>query len=225
MKSGSTAANNIHPQINWRSRIVKSGKIKASQITPHPNNPRRHPQIQRDAVAASFNELGQIARIVININNGYLVDGEERSWLALAQNGDVELDVDYVDLTEDEHLKALTYFDAITNLANYDAQTLDMLLHEVNSDSPAIQQMLSELAERENVPSVDVNGLWQGMPEFEHDDLTNEAAFIIRVFLKDADDLASFGELLGKDLTDKKFVWFSKQPMGKVHEVHDESQS
>jgi ParB family transcriptional regulator, chromosome partitioning protein len=138
--------NNQHQQVNWRSRIVKTGKILASQVQPHPNNPRKHPQIQRDAVAASFDELGQIAPIIININNGLLVDGEERSWLALAQNQDVELDVIYVDLTEAEHLKALAYFDATGDLAVYDAAQLDALLQEVNSDSPAIQRMLSDLA-------------------------------------------------------------------------------
>lgn len=141
-QNGSTS----HQQINWRSRIVKTGKIAASQIIPHPNNPRKHPELQRQAVAASFDELGQISPIVININNGWLVDGEERSWLALAQEGDVELDVVYVDLSEAEHLKALTYFDATGDLVTYDSARLDALLKEVSSDSPAIQQMLSELA-------------------------------------------------------------------------------
>lgn len=214
------AEPNTHGQINWRSRIVKTGKILASQVTPHPNNPRKHPQIQRDAVAASFDELGQIAPIIVNINNGYLVDGEERSWLALAQANDVELDVNYVDLTEAEHLKALAYFDATGDLAYYDPEQLNYLLQEVNSDSAAIQRMLAQLAgEVVNNPYDE----WVGMPEFEHDDLTEDAAFTIRVFLKDANDLADFGRLLGKDLTGKKFVWFSKQPIGDVFEVHNET--
>ncbi len=135
-----------HPKINWRSRIVKTGKIAASQITPHPQNPRRHPQAQRDATAASFDVLGQIAPIIININNGYLVDGEERSWLALAQDGDVELDVNYVDLTEEEHLLALSIFDPIGALATYDAAVLDGLLREVETNSPVLDKLLADLA-------------------------------------------------------------------------------
>jgi hypothetical protein len=137
---------NNHQQINWRSRIVKRGTILASQITPHPNNPRRHPQNQRDVVAASFDELGQIAPVILNINNGYLVDGEERSWLALAQSEDVEVEAVWVDLTEAEHLKALAYLDASSALAQYDRDSLDALLQEVNSDSASIQQMLADLA-------------------------------------------------------------------------------
>jgi hypothetical protein len=66
---------------------------------------------------------------------------------------------------------------------------------------------------------VDPAELWKGMPDFEHEDQTADAAFIIRVFLKDADDLAAFGKLLGKDLTDRKFVWFSKQPQGETYEA------
>lgn len=68
----------------------------------------------------------------------------------------------------------------------------------------------------------DPNAEWKGMPEFEHEDKTDEAAFTIRVFLKDAADLADFGRLLGKDLTGRKFVWFSTQPRGDVYEAKDE---
>ena len=131
--------------INWRSRRVASGKILASQIVPHPNNPRRHPQIQRDAVADSFQEIGQIMPIIINVNNGYLVDGEERAWLALDQGRDVEVDVDYVDLTEAEHLKALLYLDATGQLATYDASALDFLIEAVKPQAAAIEQMLKSI--------------------------------------------------------------------------------
>jgi hypothetical protein len=50
---------------------------------------------------------------------------------------------------------------------------------------------------------------------------TADAAFTVRVFLKDADDLATFGRLLGKDLTGRKFVWFGKQPQGTTYEATD----
>lgn len=157
------AAQAKHNTINWRSRIVRYDKIRASEITPHPQNPRRHPQFQRDVVAASFEELGQIAPIVINVNNGYLVDGEERSWLALDQDDDVELDVIYVDLTEEEHQKALLYLDHSASLAEIDAQRLDDLLRDVNSDQPAIQQMLAELAENNGLLG-EMNGVGDSSP-------------------------------------------------------------
>jgi len=132
--------------MNWRSRIVKRGTILASQITPHPQNPRKHPETQRHAVAASFDELGQIAPIVININNGYLVDGEERSWLALDQAEDVEIEAVWVDLTEAEHEKALVYLGATGELADYDPERLFPLLADIESPNSSINEMLSELA-------------------------------------------------------------------------------
>lgn len=158
-----------HVAINWRSRIVRYGKINASQITPHPQNPRRHPVNQRQAVAASFDELGQLAPVIINANNGYLVDGEERSWLALDQPGDVELDAIWVDLTDAEHLKALAYLDATSALAIYDAERLDELLRDVSTDSAAVQQMLSELVEKAGV--VDLPDQWQEYDETVADDV------------------------------------------------------
>lgn len=81
----------------------------------------------------------------------------------------------------------------------------------------------SAMAEQDEGGPVDPNELWKGMPEFAHEDQTADAAFTIRVFLKNADDLAAFGALLGKDLTDRKFVWFGKQPQGETYEAVDES--
>lgn len=136
-----------HKKINWRSRIVQTGTIRAADIIPHPQNPRYHPQAQREAVAASFDELGQIGRIIININNGYLVDGEERSWLALEQGDDTEVAVDWVDLTEEEHLKALAYYDATGLMATYDRERLDAITADLQSESSAINEMLEHLKE------------------------------------------------------------------------------
>jgi len=114
-------------KFDWRSRIVRYGKERADQLTPHPMNPRVHPQVQRDAVAASLDKLGQIAPLLVNANNGMIVDGVERAWQALAQGDDTLVDVVYVDLTEAEHEAALKWYDATTYLARYDLPTFDAL--------------------------------------------------------------------------------------------------
>jgi hypothetical protein len=137
----------VNSKINWRSRIVKYGKIRADQVVPHPLNPRKHPIKQRQTVQASFDALGQIAPIMINVRNNYLIDGEERTWLALAQGDATELDAVWVDLTEDEHALALTIFDRITNMAYYDKDNLDDLMHQIDTDNAALQSLLSEMAE------------------------------------------------------------------------------
>lgn len=129
--------------VDWQNRILSYGVKPADQFLAHPKNARLHPQIQREAVKASLDTLGWIAP-VIESKSGYLVDGHERLWQALQDNASVPYIV--VDLTPEEEDTALLIFDPITGLANYDAQKLDALLREVNTDAPALQQMLSDLA-------------------------------------------------------------------------------
>jgi len=140
---------------SWRSRRVKSGQIRAGDLIPHPSNPKFHPQKQRDAVAGSISDLGQIAPIIININNGYLVDGHERAWQALQEGEDTLVDADWVDLTEDEHNRALIILDAVGQLFTYDRDSLDNLLKEVQTDDARLQVMLSELATNQGITPPD----------------------------------------------------------------------
>lgn len=209
----------------FQNRIIKYGVKPADQFLANPDNPRIHPQFQRQVMEAALTSVGFVAP-VIETSDGYLLDGHERIFQALANNSDVPYVVLDIDSKHPDAAYVLATFDPITSLASYDTGKLDALLQEVNSDSPAIQQMLDRLAVMSGLyEPQDPSAEWQGMPEFENADLTDGAVFTIRVFLKDADDLAAFGRLLGKDLTGKKFVWFSKQPIGDVFEVHDESQS
>jgi hypothetical protein len=126
------------------------------------------------------------------------LDSDSGRSLAYLDNRVAELDLSW-DVAE-----LLADRDAGLDLAavGFDADELAELLGEVSDFDP--------LAE------------WQGMPAFEHEDQSSQAAFTISVFLKDSDDLAAFSQLLGKDLTGRKFVWFSKQPHGDLHEVYDE---
>jgi hypothetical protein len=129
--------------MTFRNRILNYGVKPADQFLAHPRNARLHPQFQRDAMSAALNEVGFVAP-VLEAKSGYLVDGHERIWQALQNNNAL---VPYVtlDIDETEELYVLATFDPLTSLANYDTQMLDNLLQEVNSDSPAIQQMLSGL--------------------------------------------------------------------------------
>lgn len=131
----------------WRSRRVKSGQIRAGDIVPHPNNPKIHPPEQRSAVGASIDELGQLMPIVINVNNGYLVDGHERAWQALNLGEDTLVDVDYVDLSEDEHKKALIIVDRVGHLSQWDRELTELLMQTVQSDDERMQNVFASLGE------------------------------------------------------------------------------
>ena len=112
----------------FRNSIVESGMIRAGDVIAHPNNPKFHPPEQRAAVKASFNEAGIVKRIIINKRNGYLVDGHERTWLALEHGEDTLLPVDYVDIADDVHERLLIYLDGTTGMARTDPDILQALI-------------------------------------------------------------------------------------------------
>lgn len=125
---------------SWRSRIVGYGKVAADQVTPHPLNPKIHPYEQQLTTAEILEALGQIGPIIINRTNGYLVDGEQCTWLALELHErtgiSVELDVAYVELSEEEHEQALLTFDPVGDLAKPDPDRLKELLSRNQSSGP-----------------------------------------------------------------------------------------
>jgi DNA modification methylase len=130
----------------WQNRIVGYKVKRASELTIHPENARKHPQYQRDAVEASLDTLGWIAPVIENIASGYVVDGNERSWQALGRGDDTPIPVIEVDLSPEEEAQALATFDFITYLAEYDKDNLNALLHQFNSDNEHIQSLVSSLA-------------------------------------------------------------------------------
>lgn len=128
----------------------------------------------------------------------------EATAMALADNRTSQLNY-----APDEALLASLLSDLPTvEAAAYRETDLDALLEAVHYGSRAPADPANDPAEE-----------WRGMPEYEHEDKTDEAAFVLRVFLRDEEDLAAFGRLLGRDLTGRKFVWFSKQPQGETYEV------
>lgn len=133
----------------WQNRIVGHGVLPADQFAANPENPRRHPQKQRDAMRGSLDALGWIAPVVVNQRTGYLIDGHERVMQALEDNEPVPYIE--VDLSEDEERLALASYDWITTLAEYDRDVLSELMQDIHTDSVELQAMFSEMAERTGV--------------------------------------------------------------------------
>jgi hypothetical protein len=201
----------------WKNQIVGYGEEPPESLLAHPMNPKIHPKIQQDALAGSLSELGWIAPVIVNRVTAHVLDGHARIGLAISRSEPL-VPIAYVELSPEQEALALAIYDPIGAMAVTDREQLDALLREVGTGDAAVQAMLDSLAGL----SLDPSAEWQGMPAFEHEDQTAQAAFTIRVFLKDSDDLAAFGRLLGKELTGRKFVWFSKQPHGNLYEVYDE---
>lgn len=128
----------------WKNRIVGQGEQPASQFVAHPDNWRIHPPEQRAAMHAALTEVGWVQRVVVNRRTGYLIDGHERVWQALA-NGDATVPFIEVDLDEAEEAYVLATLDPIGAMAHGDQEKLDELLAAVETDSAAIGDMLAGL--------------------------------------------------------------------------------
>lgn len=133
------------------NRIVGLEYIPANQLLANPLNARRHPSNQREALRGSLETLGWYDAVIMNRQTGYLIDGHARVEEQLSLDESQQLPVLVVDMTEEEEAQALASHDWITQMAVYDAEVLNELLSSFNSDNDAVQEMLSEMADKNNL--------------------------------------------------------------------------
>jgi ParB-like chromosome segregation protein Spo0J len=134
----------------WRNRIIATGEESPDQLLANPMNFRRHPQHQQEAMLAALQEVGWVQDVIVNRTTGHLIDGHLRVELALRHNEPM-IPVCYVELSTDEERLILATFDPLGALAFTDKRTLEDLMREVSTGSAELQQMLSELAQREGI--------------------------------------------------------------------------
>lgn len=131
--------------MNIRDRIKEFRRVKASELRPHPNNWRMHPQSQQDALRGVLAEVGYVDALMVRpLPDGSLqiVDGHLRA----ETTPDAEVPCLVVDLDDSEAAKVLATFDPLAAMAESNAANLDAILREVNTGSEALQEMLAELA-------------------------------------------------------------------------------
>lgn len=153
---------------NWQNRIVGYKQAPANELLANPMNARSHPPRQREALRGSLDTLGWVSPILVNARTNMLIDGHARVEEMLTKDENALIPVIEVDITEDEEKLFLASFDWITQLADYDRDRLDDLLHEVQTDDTRLQAMLSEMAERTGVIFADDNSwgdAFEGIPD------------------------------------------------------------
>ena len=190
--------------------IVGYRLVPPDQLLANPQNPRRHPTAQREALRASLRALGWIAPVVQNVRTGHLIDGHARIEEALSAGVEAVPVID-VDLSPEQEALALATFDPITAMAALDREVLDSLLRDVSTDETALQALLADVAAQAGlVPPIDPLAEWAGMPEFAQDD---ESAFdSIHVHFRNAEDRAAFLTLVGEDPERRKSIWYPHAP-------------
>ena len=127
-----------------KDRVKELRKIKASELIPHPQNWRRHPETQSAALTGVLSEIGFADAVIARETPDglQLIDGHLRQDLM----GDQEIPVLVVDLTEDEAKKMLVTFDPLSAMADTNADILRSLLASTNFENDAILAMLQTIA-------------------------------------------------------------------------------
>ena len=141
--------------MSWNNRIVKYADVPPEQLLANPNNYRRHPKAQQQALSGIIEEIGYYDPVLCQIDTDLVIDGHLRVELALRTNQPT-IPVKYVNLTDAEAALALATFDPVSAMATADASQLDALLREVSTSDAAVMQMLSELAEREGITAPNI---------------------------------------------------------------------
>ena len=132
----------------WQSRIIGQGMEQADQLLANPLNWRKHPKAQQAALKGALNEIGWIQQVIVNKTTGHLVDGHLRVEVALSE-GEQEVPVLYVELTEEEEKKALATIDPISAMATTDRKMLDDLILGLNVEDQDFGQLLDALASQD----------------------------------------------------------------------------
>jgi hypothetical protein len=127
----------------FRNRNVEVRKVKASELKPHPKNPRLHPLEQSGALKGSFQEVGFVGTLIARetADGLQLLDGHLR-----AQTMEDDLvDVTIVDLDDKEVELLLAIYDPVGQLAETDARQLDELIQGFLVSNGELASMLSVL--------------------------------------------------------------------------------
>ena len=123
-----------------RNRIVEHVTVRAGDLLPHPLNYRLHPDAQRQALAASYEEIG-FARSLLGyrLADGriQLIDGHLRREL----DPELPVVVEILDVSDEEARKLLLTLDPLTALAQADEETLGRLRELTATDAPALRRL------------------------------------------------------------------------------------
>lgn len=145
---------NINPKVEhmskgkaaqpFASRIVGEGYEAPDQLLANPQNWRRHPKAQRDALRSMLRGVGWVQRVIVNRTTGHLVDGHLRVEVALEDN-EPAVPVIYVELTEAEERAVLAAIDPIGGMAETDQAMLDGLLDGLSTGDDGLDAFLAGL--------------------------------------------------------------------------------
>lgn len=202
----------------YANRIVGEGVEHPDNLRFNEANWRIHPRHQQRALDAVLKQVGWVQRVIVNKRTQNIVDGHMRVLLA-DRNGETEIPVVYVDLSEDEERAILATLDPIAEMAGTDKGKLDELLKSLVDSEAELQAALAEVAARHGLfETVDYEDAWAGMPSFDPE--TERGAYrSLIVHFKNEAEVEEFVKKVGVSIGAKtKTVWYSG-PLNKESDV------
>lgn len=188
---------------------VQTKNIKDLKLDP--KNVRKHTPKNLKSIESSLQRFGQQKPILVDSSgtvragNGTLQAAKNLKWKSV--------DVIETDLSGDE-LKAYAIADNRTSeLAAWDDEMLagqlkelfdleEDLLNSAGFERMELDAMLGD--------SNDLDEMWEGMPEFKHEDL--EPEYTIRVHFATETDRQEFSDLIDQKITSNtRTIWFPPQ--------------
>ena len=131
-----------HP---WQNRIVGHADADPLTLKAHPKNFRTHANQQRRLMEAAIDELGHIGEIVVNKNSGRILNGHLRVELTIGR-AEETVPVTWVDVSDEEELVLLAFFDAIGDQATIDAAKLRANFAAISSEHENLRTVIADWA-------------------------------------------------------------------------------
>lgn len=206
-----------------RNRIVEMREVPASALKANPSNWRVHPPFQKRVMGEIFEAIGNVdvLKAVETPDGLILIDGHLRAEVA----GDEVVTVAVLDLDAQEQAQVLATFDPLAAMAQRSQDAYLALASQIENPPADIARVLEAVANdsyqaltplpRE---TTDADAEWQGMPEFEQDDIQSWRKVIVH--FRNQDDLDAFAALVQQTITDHtRYLWFPEMKDLKTQDI------
>ncbi len=131
------AKKKVIAPVTWYNRIVDGGVMAANQFTANPDNWRKHPEAQEQALVAILDRVGWVQNVLVSKRSGYVIDGHLRVLAALRKGEDTPVPYTVVDVDEHEEALLLSSLDPLSALATTDqvkyAELVNLLPDELRT--------------------------------------------------------------------------------------------
>jgi len=190
------------------STELKIEYIPIDTLKPFVDNPREHSERNINDIKQSISRFGFTNPILVRREDNMIIAGHGRIEAAAIEGLDT-VPVIYLDMSDnDAKLYSITD-NRTAETSEWDLLALKELTEALSDEGLEIEDSGFELAELEQLigedQEIDHDEMWQGMPEFEQDDLSG---IKMTVHFENVEDIIGFAELIGQKLTEKtKSFW------------------